>query len=306
MVENQNGVAKANENIPVTPQQKTIADQVLQKINLFKSNGELRIHPGYAPENALRSALLILSETKDRSGNYVLNTCTKESIANTLLNMVVQGLSPVKRQCSFIAYGNQLSLQREYAGSIAMAKRYGMKSIKANAVFEGDELKYEIDPDTGNKKIISHIQSLDNMGGLKLKGAYAIVEMEDGTKQTEIMNIAQIQKAWEQGPMKGNSPAHKNFPDQMACKTVINRACKLIINSSDDTDLFDEEERTDDVVSAHVKNQIEQNANKSELAIDEEGVITEHEEVATSEPIKKELVLEDGITETNGQIKAPF
>jgi recombination protein RecT len=61
--------------------------------------------------------------------------------------------------------------------------------------------------------------------------------LEDGTKNLEVMNMAQIRKAWDQGATKGNSPAHKNFPDQMCKKTVTNRAVKLLISSSDDSAL---------------------------------------------------------------------
>ena len=54
--------------------------------------------------------------------------------------------------------------------------------------------------------------------------------------------MQQIKDSWNQGAMKGNSPAHKLFPDQMAEKTVINRACKLIIRTSDDAILSPDEE----------------------------------------------------------------
>jgi recombination protein RecT len=103
------------------------------------------------------------------------------------------------------------------------------------------------------------------MGSNKVKGAYAIVELADGLRAVEIMSMAQIQAAWNQGSTKGTSPAHKNFPDQMAMKTVINRALKLLINSSDDSDLFDEEEQLVDQVQANVNHKIEQNANIAPL-----------------------------------------
>lgn len=51
--------------------------------------------------------------------------------------------------------------------------------------------------------------------------------------------MAQIRAAWGQGATKGGSPAHKNFAEEMAKKTVIGRACKAIINSSDDAWLYD-------------------------------------------------------------------
>ena len=49
------------------------------------------------------------------------------------------------------------------------------------------------------------------------------------------MTMDQIKKAWGQGATKGGSPAHKDFTEEMAKKTVINRACKRFINTSDDS-----------------------------------------------------------------------
>ena len=49
-------------------------------------------------------------------------------------------------------------------------------------------------------------------------------------------NLDEIRKAWAQGAAKGGSPAHKNFPQEMAKKTVINRACKIFVNTSTDAD----------------------------------------------------------------------
>ena len=83
----------------------------------------------------------------------------------------------------------------------------------------------------------------------------------------------QIRKAWNQGAMKGNSPAHKNFPDQMAMKTVINRACKMYANTSDDSDVF-EELRS---VAVEVQEEVEEKANKEMLDFDDEEIIEEKE-----------------------------
>jgi recombination protein RecT len=72
----------------------------------------------------------------------------------------------------------------------------------------------------------------------KIVGAYATIQLSDGSTHVEIMNMNQIRQAWMQGATKGQSPAHKNFPDQMAIKTVISRGCKLFISSSDDSGLY--------------------------------------------------------------------
>jgi recombinational DNA repair protein RecT len=165
-------------------------------------------------------------------------SCTNESIYNALLDMAVQGLNPGKKQCYFIAYGNQLLLQRSYMGTVMVAKRLGgIKDVHANVVYLGDEFKYDVIVD-GGVDVTSHSSALENRGPDKIIAAYAAIRLNDGGRYTELMTISEIKKAWGQGATRGNSPAHQNFPEEMAKKTVINRACKLFVNTSDDSDLL--------------------------------------------------------------------
>lgn len=275
----------------IAKQQKNVADQVLNRVSEFQKMGQLRIPDDYSPENALKSAWLLLLESKTKEGKPVLEACSKESIANALLNMVVQGLSPMKSQCAFIAYGGKLEMQRQYQGTLALAKRYAkVKDVRANVVYEKDEFQYEVLED-GRKKVTKHVSGMDNIDLNKIKGAYATLILEDGTTETEVMTMTQIYAAWQQGATKGSSPAHKNFPDQMAMKTVINRACKLKIQASDDSVLGigDEDER-DYVVEAS-REEIEANANKETIGFDE---VEEAEEVKEEpEKVKEAAVKEE-------------
>lgn len=263
-----------------------ISVQVLAKIDTFQKSGELKLPKDYNPENALKSAYIILSDPK----NNILEKCEKSSIAEALLKMVVYGVSPIKKQCYFIPYGNKLECSISYAGNIVTAKRYGnLKSIKANAIFEGDDFEFEVDSITGRRKIIKHKQTLDSVGTNKVKGAYAVYELNDGIIDVEVMNITQIQMAWGQGGSKGNSPAHRNFMDQMACKTVINRACKLLISSSDDSILYDplEDDKVIDVTDSNVQHEIKTKANKESLdfsQIEEAEVVEPEEVIQNQEP----------------------
>jgi len=243
--------------------EQPLVEKVLTKVNSLKEIGGIALPPDYSAENALRSAWLILQDMKDKANLPVLQSSTPDSIANSLFNMVVQGLNPAKHQCSFIVYGNKLTLQREYAGSIALARRYSsMKNIYAGVIYKGDVFEFAIDTTTGMKKITSHAQRMENLDDSKIIGAYAVVMFEDGAVNTEIMTMAQIQKSWEQGPTKGQSPAHKNFPGEMAKKTVINRACKLLIAASDDSVLM---EPGEDGRIGRGKAEIEAEANQGTL-----------------------------------------
>lgn len=220
---------------------ENISEQVLTRIEEFQKTGGMALPKDYSVENHMKSAWLILQATTDRSGQPALSVCTKESIANALLDMVLQGLAVSKKQGYFIVYGNKLEFQRSYFGTIALAKRTGGIKTEpvANVIYEGDEFVYSIDPKTARISIVKHEQKIDNIDNSKIKGAYALVTLADGSTQVTIMSMAQIRAAWGQGATKGDSPAHKNFAEEMAKKTVIGRACKAIINSSDDAWLYD-------------------------------------------------------------------
>jgi recombination protein RecT len=303
-----------NQKLPAI--QKDISDDVLNRINKFRETGELHFPKNYSPENAIKSAMLILQETKTKKedGFPVLEYCTRDSIANTLLQMVILGLSPLKKQCDFIAYGKKLTLQREYHGTIALAKRLGgVKEPNANIIYEGDIFKYEVNPDTGKKKIIEHKQEFKNIDNSKILGAYAVLTFED--KETapyvEIMNMSQIRQAWAMGATKGQSPAHRNFPDEMARKTVIGRACKLYISSSDDTNLAlvekvsgkkEYEVEDTDAEVMEIQAEIDENANKED--IDFEEVL--NGDGQQSEPEEEKRPKSQGKREKQPQFQADF
>lgn len=221
--------------------QRNVCDEVIARVNKLEQDKMLVLPKDYAVENHLKAAWLILQETVDRNNKPVLEVCTKPSIANCLLDMTLQGLSASKKQCYFVAYGNKLTLMRSYFGTVAIAKRAGNIKTEpiANVVYEGDEFIYEIDPDTGLTHIVKHTQKMENINMQQIKGAYAIVKLANGQTQVTVMSIQQIKAAWAQGRGGGNTKAHTNFTDEMCKKTVIGRACKMVINASDDAWLYD-------------------------------------------------------------------
>lgn len=215
-----------------------IANGVQKRIDEMTQGHQLELPPDYSVGNALQEAWLRLQEVKDKNGTPALQKCTKESIMTAMLDMAVQGLSPAKGQCYFVPYGDQLTLMRSYMGTVMVAKRFaGVKDVFAQVVYKGDLFEYEIDTSTGIRYVTKHTQKLENIGG-EIVAAYATVIKENGAKYQEIMTKDQIQKAWNQGATKGKSPAHTNFPEEMAKKTVINRACKLFINSATDSEIL--------------------------------------------------------------------
>jgi len=246
---------------------------VISKINTYSEAGELKLPANYSPENAVRAAFLSLQE------GDILTTCTVNSIGRSMMRMVTEGLSIVKGQCAFIKRGNVCTYQREYPGTIALAKRVSdVKDVRGVAVYKDDLFEFEKDIISGWDRILKHTQTMDSIDPDNVIGAYAIVEFNDGSVKNKVMNMKQIRKSWEMGSARGNSPAHKNFADEMAVKTVINRALKIKINSSDDASLFGDNEDTNQVKDS-VDQEISDLGNKEVLVFD-----VTHEEVEIIEP----------------------
>jgi recombination protein RecT len=255
---------------------RTVVDVVANKIEGFIANREIDLPKSYSVGNALKSAWLILQATTDRQGNPALSVCTRDSIANALLDMIVQGLNPEKKQAYFIVYGKSLNCQRSYFGSMAVAKMVNPKvdDFAYEVVYEGDTFKYGIK--NGRKMVTDHEQDIKNIDKAKIIAAYCIALNGDGEPlRTDIMTMDEIKQAWKQSQMKpiddnGNIKAgstQEKFTADMAKKTVVNRCCKAIINASSDNALLLERiNRSEELADrAIVEAEIEENANEGKV-----------------------------------------
>ncbi|MEK4425905.1 recombinase RecT [Solibacillus sp. FSL K6-1523] len=253
--------------------QRDITDQVNGKLGELQQEG-LVIPQNYNASNALKSAFFKLQEVKDKSNRPALEVCTKDSIANALLDMTVQGLSPAKTQCYFVVYGTQLQMLRSYFGTQQVLKRLsGVKDIWANVIYQDDVFDYE--NYHGRERLISHKTAFENRDK-DILGAYAIIQTADDEEILTVMTKKEIETSW--GQSKTSQTVHKKFPQEMAKRTVINRAAKAFINTSDDSDLLIEainnsteneyeNERKDITPEENIQVEIEQNANQEVLDI---------------------------------------
>jgi len=216
---------------------KSTLKKTEQRVREMQDNGEVDFPPNYSPGNALKSMWLKLQSAEDKNGNPVLETCTKTSVMETMLDVVMQGLNPAKDQVYPVAWGKELTAQKSYFGRMALVKRVeDIKEIRPNLIYEGDEIVLE--NKDGRQIISKHETSWENRKK-EIDGAYVVIVFgDDRPDNYTIMTREEIEQAWAQGPGKNKSQAHKNFSGEMAKKTVINRACKPIYKSSDDADLL--------------------------------------------------------------------
>jgi recombination protein RecT len=230
-----------------------IVDKVALRVNELVDGGQLRLPDNYSPENALHAAWLKLQSVETKDGKLAIHSCTPDSVANSILDMIVQGLTPAKDQCYLYA---------------------------------GDEFEYEIAH--GRKRVVKHVQKLENVDITKIIAAYAVIEPrrdELPEQIVEVMPIDKIRKAWAQGQMKGKSPAHERFTDEMAKKTVISRTCKMAINSSDDSYLVEVVNRQAVAVAeAVVEMTADEEANVEVIDFDDAATDVETSDVIDVEP----------------------
>ena len=258
--------------------QKNVIEVVNGKIKAFQANRELDLPANYSPSNAMKSAWLTLQEVKDRNGKPAIEVCTKPSMANALLNMVVQGLNPAKKQCYFIVYGDQLVMQRSYFGTMHVAKTVcpDIKEIYADVVYQGDNFEYE--KVRGRTVITRHTQKLGNIAADKLIAAYCTIVFKDGTESSTIMTLAECKNSWRkskmgvfgQGDTLKEGSTHAQFTAEMMKKTVTSRACKAIINASDDSSIMISRELESTVHEVAVEAEVQENANTVFVDIDDQ------------------------------------
>ncbi|WP_343311234.1 RecT family recombinase [Bacillus atrophaeus] len=270
--------------------QKDITDDVNKSLTRLQDDG-LVLPSNYNASNALKSAFFKLQEVRDKNGKPALEVCSRESIANSLLDMVVQGLSPAKTQCYFIVYGNQLQLNRSYFGTQAVLKRLtNVKDIWSNVIFDGDVFDYEIVG--GREKLLKHETKFQNRDN-DILGAYAVIKTIEDEEILTVMTRKEIETSWTQAKTKS---VQNKFPQEMAKRTVINRAAKSFINTSDDSDLLvqainnstenEYDNERVDVTPAEVQKQIDENANTE--VIDIEPIPDPQTEQPEPQPTKKD------------------
>ncbi len=303
-------------------QAKSFVDIVEAKISELVKNGQLDMPKDYSVDNALKAAWLVLQAAEDKEGNKALEVCTRDSIANSLLDMIVQGLNVGKKQGYFIVYGKTLTFQRSYFGSMAVAQMVQPKiaDFAYAVVYEDDIFKYGIQ--NGRKAVVQHEQELKNIDKRKIVAAYCTVFDTAGVPiKTEIMTFDEILQSWKQSKAKpfddnGNlkeSSTHGKFTADMALKTVINKACKTIINSSSDNALLLERiNRNEDLAdAAAAQAEITEHANVGEvLEITENAGKTAEGGPETDSPAEPVCVcdemLRDGLAEFDCPVHGRF
>ena len=202
---NQNGAqtAPATQSKAIAAMKDELANSVLRRIEELQANDGLVVPKDYAVTNQMNLAWLRISEMLWEDSNKVqrpvLEVVTKASVANSLLDMVLQGMDIQKKQGYFIPIKNKASGQleltfwRSYFGDEKLARAQGMKKVRSVVVYEGDEFEYMYTED-GETKVTKHVPSLSRIDKDKIVAAYAVTTMADGSHSTTIKTMTEIRQ----------------------------------------------------------------------------------------------------------------
>lgn len=194
--------------------------------------------------DALRLAWIAITycETPNDRGQTPLLEVDVNSIQRCVLQCAEAGLEPsLGGACWIIPRGGKATFQMGALGYIELALRAGAKRCWADVIYEADLVKVE----RGEAPLLTHdmtkswmlpgrnldfnyqrLVSIEEGGAGRALGAYACVELEDGTVSWSLMTETELQMARASSKAK-DSPAYKNWPDQMRVRSAIARASKL-------------------------------------------------------------------------------
>ncbi|MEE9356462.1 MAG: recombinase RecT [Methylococcaceae bacterium] len=218
----------------------------IQKVNTIKdlldqSKGELA---KALPKHLTVDKLLRVALTTIRT-NEALLMCNPLSLVGAIMQAAQLGLVPdgILGQAYLIPYKGQAQFQVGYKGLIALAMRSGeVKSISAHVVFEKDLFDFEY----GINEKLKHIPSeKEERGGMRC--VYAIAHFKGGGYAFDVMTKKEVAKTRASSKCP-NSPAWKEWEEEMWRKTVVKRLAKYLPLSTD----FQQAAATDDYIDAEV------------------------------------------------------
>ncbi len=164
------------------------------------------------------------------ANNYLIKCATANpiSLVNALKNVALtrSTLNPVLKQGYLVPFGGAITFMPSYMGLVDVLLNNGLvKKIEAHPVFEGE--KFEIKHGT-SEGIFHEPNPWGKREKENLKGCYFYVVMTDGTEMFDTMSVEEIEKIRKRAPSaKSSSPWDTDYVE-MAKKTLIRRAFKMI------------------------------------------------------------------------------
>lgn len=182
----------------------------------FKQQVSLVASKYITPERFVRVALTALLKTPK------LQHCSPESVLKSCLGCAQMGVEPDGRNAHLIPYGAECSLQMDWKGYVAIAKRNGI-NVTPKVVCANDKFHVEEDDGTGRTKVVHQVDYTKDRGEMVAVYSRAV---ETDYVDYEIMTRAEVEYVRDTFSKAKDADAWKKSFPEMAKKTVIKRHSK--------------------------------------------------------------------------------
>ena len=184
-----------------------------------------------AQQFATHIAIMAQKEPKIRNAK-------PESVVAAMMACVHLNLMPNTPEglAYIIPYGDSIQFQVGYKGLVKLAQRSGqIKSLNAELIFEGDEWDVEL----GTERKLTHKPNfdVDRTDYSKVTHAYMTAVLINGDRVFEVMTRKELDKIQNSSKAQSGDTPWKKWPAEMAKKSVVKRATKLLPSSDEDTRL---------------------------------------------------------------------
>lgn len=160
--------------------------------------------------------------------------CSKATIMASCQKAAQDGLVLDGREAALVPFGKTAQYMPMVNGVLKKLRNSGMLStITAQTVHENDSFKYNPAMDD----IPNHNPDWFGDRG-QMIGVYAVARMKDGGVVVEIMNMDQLNKVRSVSRGSNKGP-WKDWPEEMAKKSVLRRIAKMLPSSADIDQMFD-------------------------------------------------------------------
>lgn len=184
------------------------------------------------PDKFIRTVLTAVTQTPD------LLQVDRRTLFNAAVKCATDGLIPDGREAALVVFnvkdknGSGWVKSAQYMpmvrGLIKLARQSGeISTLSANIVYENDEWDYVL----GDEERLTHRPNMTGERG-EPKLVYATVTFKDGSRQREVLTMADVAKARSVSKSKDGGPWTQWF-DEMAKKTAIRRLLKYVSLSAD-------------------------------------------------------------------------
>lgn len=207
-------------------------EKIISDLKTSVENGTTLVPEYYNVDKALAGVKSYVSKclSSDKLDEREFLAGSAASLSAALFDMVTQGLSLEDRSCYLFRkskISTQYVLRRSYFGTEKVIRElFPECQIFASAVYEGEQFtpgKFV----NGRPEAIIHFPDLACINKGKIIASYAVITDKSGKViGYSILNTAALN---EIGLGNRANPVWKSYPEEMAKKSAINRACKGLV-----------------------------------------------------------------------------